>query len=462
MKTRFKDSDKPLIPYLHGNPAALAGDNHPVFFLKRILRDYDLSSILNRYPSVTVGRPPFDPFSMILLVVFAYYESIRSTRKMEEWHGDSIGVRVIFPVRCPDHSTINRFRKDNETELAGLFLYVLQKCGDADMIEPDTGIVDGTKMKANAALSANVSEEEKIDRSLEAILAEETSVPGDLSPNARAARKRGRRSRAERRKKARQKLVEKKAKRQALLEEQKKKDEERAKILAETGKKPRGRKRKEKTAEEMEKEKQKIKVNTTDPESEIMKTSQGYLQGYNAQIVVDRNQIILAASVTSEQNDLLQLEPMLEGALENLEKVGIRKETVGTYLADAGYHSEENMRPREGRTVEILAPPARKSKTVVEALKNYAGKPDESPLASLPRTTPGGMAHYLSTPEGKARYKKRGSTVEPTFGQIKANRGTRTFMRRGKAACDAEWKLICAIHNLHKLRDHEGRLKKTA
>lgn len=462
MKTRFKDSDKPLIPYLHGNPAALAGDNHPVFFLKRILRDYDLSPILKRYRSETVGRPPFDLFLMILLGVYAYYVSIRSTRKMEDLHGDSIGVRVIFPMRCPDHSTINRFRKDNETELAGLFLYVLQKCGDADMIDPDTAIVDGTKMKANAALSANVSEEEKIDRALEAIAACESLVSEDLSPNARAARERGRRSRTERRKIAREKLVAKKAKRQALLEEQKKKDEERAKILAETGKKPRGRKRKEKTAEAMEKEKQKVKVNTTDPESEIMKTSQGYLQGDNAQIAVDRNQIILAASVTSEQNDLLQLEPLLGGGLENLEKVGYQKEATETCLADAGYYSEENMRPREGRTVEILAPPARKSKTVVEALKNYAGKPNESPLASLPRTTPGGMAHSLSTQEGKDRYKKRGSTVEPTFGQIKGNRGTRTFMRRGKAACDAKWKLICAIHNLHKLREHEGRLKKTA
>jgi len=48
VKTRFKDSDKPLIPYLHGNLAALAGDKHPVFFLKRILRDYDLSPILKR------------------------------------------------------------------------------------------------------------------------------------------------------------------------------------------------------------------------------------------------------------------------------------------------------------------------------------------------------------------------------------------------------------------------------
>jgi hypothetical protein len=49
VKTRFKDSDKPLLPYLHGNAAAMAGEEHPVFFLRGILRGYDLSSILLRY-----------------------------------------------------------------------------------------------------------------------------------------------------------------------------------------------------------------------------------------------------------------------------------------------------------------------------------------------------------------------------------------------------------------------------
>lgn len=87
---------------------------------------------------------------------------------------------------------------------------------------------------------------------------------------------------------------------QALLDEQKKKDEERARIEAETGKKPRGRKRKKKNPEE----EPVIKVNLIDPESEIMKTSKGYIQEYNAHIVVTKNQIILAASVTTEQNDL--------------------------------------------------------------------------------------------------------------------------------------------------------------
>ena len=72
------------------------------------------------------------------------------------------------------------------------------------------------------------------------------------------------------------------------------------------------------------------------------------------------------------------------------------------------------------------------------------------------------MAHYLSTSEGKSRYKIRGTTVEPTFGQLKENRKTRGFMRRGKKACQAEWKLICTVHNLQKVRQHEQVLKKAA
>lgn len=121
------------------------------------------------------------------------------------------------------------------------------------------------------------------------------------------------------------------------------------------------------------------KVNTTDPESEIMKTSRGYLQGYNAQIVVEKNQIILAASVTTEQNDLQQLHPMLNDVLNNLEALGYDRDELTTFLADAGYYSEDNMAPREGQTLEILAPPARKSRAVVEALKPYKEHPEDSP-----------------------------------------------------------------------------------
>lgn len=46
------------------------------------------------------------------------------------------------------------------------------------------------------------------------------------------------------------------------------------------------------------------KVNVTDPESRIIKTQRGYMHGYNAQAVVTTDQIIVAADVTQEANDI--------------------------------------------------------------------------------------------------------------------------------------------------------------
>jgi hypothetical protein len=52
-------------------------------------------------------------------------------------------------------------------------------------------------------------------------------------------------------------------------------------------------------------------ANTTDPDSRIMKPRQGYVQGYNVQAIVSRDQIIVAVGATQEANDVQQLKPML-------------------------------------------------------------------------------------------------------------------------------------------------------
>ena len=70
-----------------------------------------------------------------------------------------------------------------------------------------------------------------------------------------------------------------------------------------TGKKKRGRK--PKVVEPLPTEE--AKANTTDPDSRIMKSRQGYVQGYNAQAVVSEEQIIVAVGVTQEANDVQQL-----------------------------------------------------------------------------------------------------------------------------------------------------------
>ena len=68
---------------------------------------------------------------------------------------------------------------------------------------------------------------------------------------------------------------------------------------------------------------------------------------------------------------------------------------------------------------------------------------------SIARTT---MNNRLSEPANAELYRKRQHTIEPVFGNIKANLGYRRFSRRSLPAVTSEWRLICTAHNLLKLR----------
>jgi hypothetical protein len=81
-------------------------------------------------------------------------------------------------------------------------------------------------------------------------------------------------------------------------------------------------------------------ANPTDPDSGIMKTRRGWMQGYNAQAAVTPEQIILAADVTCEANDVHQLSGMLDQAQANVEAVMGEDALLGAAVADAGYWSE--------------------------------------------------------------------------------------------------------------------------
>ena len=56
----------------------------------------------------------------------------------------------------------------------------------------------------------------------------------------------------------------------------------------------------------------------------------------------------------------------------------------------------------------------------------------------------------LSKPEGQALYRRRQQIVEPVFAQSKSIRRTDRLLR-GLPACQTEWQLIAATHNLLKL-----------
>jgi transposase len=191
---------------------------------------------------------------------------------------------------------------------------------------------------------------------------------------------------------------------------------------------------------------QEPRANVTDPDSRIMSSKKGWVQGYNAQAAVSQDGIILAAPLTQDHCDFAQFQPVLVSVLENLASAGVEG-AIGVVLADAGYLSEENLAaPGPDRLIAT----AKSWKMRREAKeKGYAtGSPPEgaSPVEA--------MEHRLRTEEGSRLYGLRQHTVEPVFGDAKYNRGFTHFMRRGKKAAGAEWALEASVHNLLKLFRH--------
>ena len=84
-----------------------------------------------------------------------------------------------------------------------------------------------------------------------------------------------------------------------------------------------------------------LKANITDPESRIMKTVAGWIKGFNAQVGVNDNQVIIAPDVTQDCNDVNQYKNMTDAVMRAAANAGI-SENVGIFLADAGYWSEAN------------------------------------------------------------------------------------------------------------------------
>jgi DDE family transposase len=272
--------------------------------------------------------------------------------------------------------------------------------------------------------------------SAEAADASEDAEHGEDRGDEPPAVLRGRADRRRRFEAAKQKL-------DAELEAEKKAHQEhlakRAAEEAQRGSKLRGRK--PKAPQDKAGHKQK-KVNTTDPESGVMSTAKGFVQGYNAQAVANDEQVVVSAEVTDEHNDLTQLHPMIEASNASLAEAGI-EDRPEKLLADAGYASEENFAALDQDPDCYVA--TRKMK------KNPSPRTGRRGPLKKDATLVDRMDRKVSTKKGNALYRRRQQLIEPVFGQIKQARGIRGFSRRGKSAADSEWKLICGTHNLLKL-----------
>jgi hypothetical protein len=188
----------------------------------------------------------------------------------------------------------------------------------------------------------------------------------------------------------------------------------------------------------------KDQVNFTDPESQIMPVSGGgFEQAYNAQTGVEHtSRLIVENHLSPNPNDKQELQP----ALANLSQLPAELGQVNHLLADNGFFSEANVKACEQAGITPLIATGRAGHH--PTLEERFADPGEAPDTADPVAR---MKHRLHTPEGKALYAKRKSTVEPVFGIIKHVMGFRQFLLRGLQAVQGEWNLVCIAYNLRRL-----------
>lgn len=422
-------------------------EGHVAWFILDAVEQMDLAEFYADYRNDGWGAAAYDPAMMVAVLLYAYCQGLRSSRRIAQALEEDVGFRVVAANQQPDFRTLCRFRAEHEAALDRLFVQVLRLCREAGLVKLGVVALDGTKVAANAALAANRTYdalEEEVRRILEEARVvdaeEDMRYGGDRRGDELPAGLERRVERVKRLQEAKARLGrEAEAAAKAAQEHLAQRQVEEAT----SGKKKRGRK--PKVVEFIPAEE--AKANTTDLDSRIMKTRQGYVQGYNVQAVVSEDQIILAVGVTQDANDVHQLLPMLKRTKENLAAAGIG-ERPRAGLGDAGYWSEANVLAcRRPDLPELFLA------TTKDWKQRKAARERGCPRGCIPKHLGlrERMERKLLTKRGRRLYRLRSLLVEPVFGQVKEQQGFRRFMRRGLRAASSESVLIGTTHNLLKL-----------
>ena len=402
-----------------------------VLTIDRFVERLDLRPLHGRYSEAGTGY--YDPGMLLKVWFFAYCD--------RSWHCREVAQRVRYDVRYryfvgrhrPDFRTLNRFRKDHLDLLGEYFAALVEQCEKLGLIDSSVVALDGTKLRANALgrKRAKHSLQQEINRRLE----------HDVQADDLGAEK------------------------------------EVSEATAPCTPKP-----------------SKEAVSATDPEARLMKTGEGTVRlCYNAQVVVDNRQLIVAAAVGTNADDRSSLRPLLEQAEHQLGSA------LGAIVADGGYYSGRNVKYAQERGLDIYIPSGKNERGVFaqeqfeydhaddryrcpngqwlkrgrQRRRNGVVKTTYQSTVKQCRDCPlkaactreryrrieiaetyvyeQELAAKLASPSGEAIYARRRELVEPVFGNLKFNFGFTRFSLRGLAQVRGEFLLLCIAHNLKKL-----------
>ena len=449
----------------------------PVRFVADVLDSFDDAAWaalgIDRTPART-GAPRYAPEVLLALWLYGFSVGIRSSRGLETACRNQIPFRWLSGNQTPDHNTLVRFLQQHPQAMKALYAQTVRIAAHAGLIDWALQAVDGTKIGANAAVERSVTAADLdrldavLDGKIAAVLAEaadrqvrDDPTPPSLPPGLQQAETRKARI---------------------------------AQVRADLETRP-GR-----------------TGNLTDPDARLMNTRQGIVPAYNAQAVVSAvpppasapartpsGRLIVGAAVTTAENDRGQLATMVAEATVTT------GQAAALTVADKGYFSAATLAAcaEAGQPVVVPEPaaaragardlfpieaftydaasdtytcpagqalPFRDERRVDErVVRRYRAAMATCRACPLRRQctrsqhqgralkVPVGreqvLAHrdWMATEAAQAASRQRGRLIEPVFSILKEQLGARRFLRRGLAAVQGEWALLCAAFNLRTL-----------
>lgn len=399
-----------------------------------------------------VGRSAYPPKVLCGVLMLAYSEGLRASRRIEKALHYDLRYRWLAGGLRPDHTTLARFRRRFGEELKQVLAQTARLCAEAGLVLLETVATDGSKIAAHASrrslydAARLAKEEEAIARMLADADAADSAAGDGAELRTKAQARQARATRAQQAQ-AQQKLAN---------------------------------------------------VSQSEPESRVMKTTTGLRPAYNPQLTADSKAgVIVAAELTDAASDAGQLPAQVEQVVANLEQ---RPDMV---LADGGYCDEGTLLYLQENKQEALLPikensqeakrtdlfasrcfdydadhdcylcPASRVLAYVRNQQTQAGnyrvyravrscrdcsffaacvtckkKARRSIWRSVVAQEREHIRQQLATPAGKARYRLRKQVAERPFAHVKRNLGFTRFGVVGKVAARAEWFLVCCVCNL--------------
>ena len=280
--------------------------------------ELDLRVLDERFKNDASGAPAYAPSVMLKVILFAYSRGIIRSRDIEQACRENIVFMTLSGDSIPHFTTLAAFGRELKDEISNLFTQVLFLCDAQGLIGREMFAIDGVKLPSNASKARSgtraefMRQADKIEAQVKKMLDRHREADDQaLEPN----------------------LAEKENK---LIEGLKQDAAQLREWLKDNPEDRRGAKGSIR------------KSNRTDNESAKMATSKGVIQGYTGVAAVDSQcQVIVEAQAHGTGSEQALLLPMIEAMRDLIEEDSI-------VTADAGYHSEANLKALAESNIEAL------------------------------------------------------------------------------------------------------------